>query len=58
MNKYTVMKKPEVKEMVGTHIRMPKELWKRAKIAAAKAERSLADIVTEALERYLDEVGA
>ncbi len=36
--------------------RMPTELWKRLKIRAAIEERTIYAIVTEALERYLEQV--
>ena len=45
----------EKEELVQVTVRIPRSLWKRAKVRAAEQERDLRDLVMEGLERCLGE---
>lgn len=44
---------PEKEDLVQVTVRIPRSLWKAAKIRAAETERDLRDLVMEGLERCL-----
>ena len=48
-----VMKKTESTEMVKTTMRLPKALWRDARIRALDEDRDFQEIVVSALEAYL-----
>lgn len=45
--------RPDYPEMVRTSFVLPKELRRALKIAAAREERDMSELVAEALEAYL-----
>ena len=44
-----------MEDLVQVTVRIPRALWKRAKVRAVEEERDLRDVVMESLERYLGE---
>ena len=43
--------------MKATMVRLPAELRRRAKVKAAETDTSLQELITRALEEYLDKEG-
>jgi hypothetical protein len=44
-----------MEDLVQVTVRIPRSLWKRAKLRAVEEERDLREIVMESMERYLAE---
>lgn len=44
-----------MEDLVQVTVRIPRSLWKRAKLRAVEEDRDLRDVVMESLERYLAE---
>jgi predicted HicB family RNase H-like nuclease len=46
---------PEATESKNTSLDVPRELWKRVKVAAAQADITMRQYVIDSLERSLDQ---
>lgn len=48
----------EPKESIKTSVKLPRDLWKRARIQAIEEDLDLQDVLVKALEAYLAKRGA